>query len=278
MDVLHNAPDLVATARQAVIYAHEQLFRLLYHAPSTISTQAFTIARRPIEDLYAIADMYGCTALVATHMGKHLQCFKNDIDLLRSCIDDIPSILDFSMKTRSAWIFRKAMVRLIGCPQKLDPATREACDKLGLKDLIEAKEAEFRLLLQHTEHQLFTTFGYGPLNEAENRPVAGLVRDFFREWFASKIRKGQGSGMRPGYAKVYRRLESVDIPARLKTEAFMKQHISCRVSTLTFEQALKEAFKNTAPVIATIMTAGASDLYLYYYVNPRNLPLPASTS
>jgi hypothetical protein len=35
----------------------------------------------------------------------------------------------------------------------------------------------------------------------------------------------------------------------------MKQHISCRVSTLTFEQALKEAFKNTAPVIATIMTA-----------------------
>ncbi|KAI9869933.1 MAG: hypothetical protein M1830_004906, partial [Pleopsidium flavum] len=262
IDVTSKNPALVVEARRAIIYAHEQLFRLIYHSPSTISTDNFAVARKPIEDLYAIADMYGCAAMVAIHMEKHIQCFKSDVHLLRSFEGETPSVLDFAIKTRTGWIFREAIVRLIGCRQRLDPATRKACEVLGLKPLIEAKEAEFKYLLQRTEHQLLTSFGYGLRSFPDIGPASVLVRDFFREWFISRIRNGQGSRLMPGYAEVYRRLELAEIPSLRERDMFLSRYgqLEYHVSPYVFEQALREAFGQTKSVLAAIMTSRAPTL------------------
>lgn len=270
--------DVTTKARQAMADAHRQLFRLLYHLPSTISTQEIQKAQTPIEKLYTIADMYGCTVLVAAHMRNFVELFRHTFHRYHALVDNLPSLLSFSMRTRSPWMFREVMRNLIGCPERLNPATREACYRLGLKPLLLAKEADFRLLLQSVEHLLFINFGYGATSQLRDPSAAAWVRESFRCWFVEEIRKGLGSGLGPGYAKVYRHLQFVKIPGPILT-AINARSLS-KVQNLgdpDFLRAMEEAFREAAPIIAPLMRTGDSVSWPSKANDPMAAPLTCIT-
>ena len=162
-----------------------------------------------------LADMYGCSSLVATHLENYLSSYKHNVDVLTECYKNMPGMLDFSTKLRSAWLFRETMLYAVNDSRRPE----QICENVDIIVLIEKKRSELLSKISSVDQQILFHVGYP---KGEETLVHILARAYFRDWFTHKLKK-QGLSLRPGYAKVYRRIHRRKVPSVKKFQNFLER-------------------------------------------------------
>jgi hypothetical protein len=246
-----DAATTLAKARRNCIDAHIHLFGLIYHKPLALTRVNFTNVKGPLESIMTLADMYGCSSLAVTHMENHLSNFKTNIDVLIECYRNIPGMLDFSTKLRSAWMFRETMIHAVSDLR----SPNEISETVDVSWLIEMKRSDLLQKMAKVDQQLLLLVGYP---KGEDTLVHVLARAYFRDWFTHKLRK-QGSSLRPGYAKVYRRISRRKVPSIKKFQTFLeKAGRPENVSLQAFCGAVLDCFSQALPFVQCLVSCSST--------------------
>lgn len=205
----------LARARRNCIDAHMHLLRLIYHKPLALPKASFMDVKGPLESIMTLADMYGCSTLATTHVENYLSNFKHSTDVFTECYKDMAGMLAFSVKVRSAWLFRETMMYAINDTR----LPHQISENPEIYILIEAKRDELMSKIASVNQQIMIHVGYP---KGEDTMAYILARAYFRDWFTHKLRK-QGVGLSTGYAKVYRRIHRRKVPSVKKFQIFIEK-------------------------------------------------------
>lgn len=242
----------LAEARRKCIDAHIHLFGLVYHKPLALPKANFNEAKGPLESIMTVADMYGCSSLAATHMENHLSNFKANVDVLTQCYMNISEMLDFSTKLRSAWLFKETMVHAVNDPR----SPNDISENSDVSIIIVLKRTDLLQKMADVDQQLLFHVGY-PKGGEENL-VHILARAYFRDWLTRKLKK-QGLSLRPGYAKVYRRIYRRKVPSIKKFQAYLeKAGRPENVSLPAFCGAVLDCFAQALPLVHRLVSCSST--------------------
>ncbi len=220
----------------------------LYHIPPTLPFDKVRRAKKAIDLLLKVADMYGCVSLLSTPIEKHLNLFHDEV--LQSCTFASFDMLELSMKLKCPWIFKETMAHLVCKDEGYFENYKEVYKSLGIVELISKKRAAFTKLLSDTERSIITGVIIGDYGD-----ITGILAvSYFRDWFLRKLNAGQGSSLRDdAYSRLYRRIGSGQVPRSGKLATFLKPWRMSGVSTPGFREGVEHAFANAKVLVEPVL-------------------------
>ncbi|KAI9702050.1 MAG: hypothetical protein M1836_001394 [Candelina mexicana] len=257
---------LLNEQRSNAVAAHKQLLGALYHLPPALSTESFAKARPSINALLEISKMYECASIVTTQVEKHLLQFSTEI--LAACTWDFFPMLKLSTEMRCDWMFKEAMIRLIGHHEMKTTRYRAKFDSLGIRELIDRKHAAFVNTLRDAEYRLFLEVDTDVCKSKADHKYAVLAVAYFRKWLKQQINAGNGSGLDVEYAKLYHliRYHASDQEDMLQ---FLTEILSRPGRPLTqdivhiFESHVQRLFQAARNIVAPLLVSNAKDVWGY---------------
>ena len=238
----------LAKARRNCIDAHIHLLGLIYHKPMALPKASFIDIKGPLESIMTVADMYGCSSVAATHLESYLSSFKHNLGVSKECYRNVPGMLEFSTKLRSAWLFQETMIYAVNDSR----SSGEISGNPNVSFLIEMKRTELMSGIASVDQQILSHVGY---SQGEENMIHILARAYFRDWFIHKLKK-RGLNLRPGYAKVYRRIQRRKVPTIKKFQIFLKKAARPEsVSLPAFCGAVLDCFSQALPYLAGLVSS-----------------------
>lgn len=228
---LEALPPTVDEQRSKVVVAHEQLFGSLYHLPPDLPMTSFAEAYPSIKTLLATAYLYDCVSPIAIQIEGHLHQFSKEI--FAACASKFFRMISLSLKLKSDWMFKEAMVHLIGSHKMKSLAFRAKFESLGITELIEAKLAAFISLLRDTELKLFLEVNA----ESHSDACDVLAVSHFRDQVSRQINAGMGSGLAVGYARLYRSMRFLLGLFEKETRTFIRVHVNPHEDSMATDPA-----------------------------------------
>ncbi|TKA66949.1 hypothetical protein B0A49_04666 [Cryomyces minteri] len=269
-DSLLYSKDEDDPVMRAGVAAHRQLLGVFYHNKPSLPTSSYVAAEPAIEQLLATADMYDCSRVVLPYIEGHLSTFINELLAI-----DYFTMLGLAVKFRCGWLFKEALCHNLGRSDRTFWGQKELYKSLGIGRLVLRKRDDFVAKLKNVERSLLaiakpqTAMTPMPQDDA----CQALAVAYFRDWLLRKIGKGEGSGLRPFYFKVYGRITLRSVSNAERVNAFIEKmqltpdgvpdEVSARVMDY-----LNEIIDEAATILEPIM-----DIQLL-----RKLPRPAGSS
>ena len=196
-------PEDLFVARQEVIKAHKGLFGAIYHLSPSLSYGSLDKAKTSAAALATVARMYISMRVVQPRIGFHLSMHLRE-ETLGACARETREMLEFAMAIESPWIFLEASVYLLGSNDEYWQRAQPTLEKLGIQDLMSRKRAEFENTLRRCELAVFC-IQPPPPQDTNSLMAVNYLSHYLREHLAM----GGGSGLRPGYAIVYRNIAHI---------------------------------------------------------------------
>ncbi len=188
--------------------AYRQFFRLLYHFALVIPklyVSAIEVGFPFLEKIVQVADFHGCSHVARTHVERILtqRCYEETI--AKVWRNQGRDLLYIAIKTRSMWLFREIVCRMIGDPLESGVAILNEFADAGIEELMLEKRNQLLEQINRVDHCLFT-MDYSN-SRATSKPLhETYATAVFREWVATQLREFGRSEFRGHYHK-YRSLK-----------------------------------------------------------------------
>lgn len=133
------------------------------------------------------------------HIENHLHLYRTEV--LETCADKPVDMLELATSVQSEWIFMEAATNLLGRSNCDFDKAQPKLVELGISDLFNRKRKDFKDQLRECEYELLIM--QMDLTESHSFNEQGGL-NFFRQWLSERLFFGYGSGLRQGYAYIYR--------------------------------------------------------------------------
>ncbi|KAF2766520.1 hypothetical protein EJ03DRAFT_330015 [Teratosphaeria nubilosa] len=176
--------------------AHKNLFCAIYHCILSLNGKSFEEAKASIEVLMNIAEMYGCEDVVKKDIELHIWHFRQSV--LDICVHNPVSMLEFSIRHESEWIFKEAATNILGRSNRFWNASRLALEGMDIYEMLDEKRAIFVKTLIEAEHAIHNLRQQPPQNPSK-RTAYCFLHDELRNAYKDSL----GCRLGPGYANIY---------------------------------------------------------------------------
>ncbi|KAK5166793.1 hypothetical protein LTR04_000280 [Oleoguttula sp. CCFEE 6159] len=219
-DSLLYSEDADDPVMRAGVAAHRQLLGVFYHNKPSLPTSSYVAAEPAIEQLLDTADMYDCSRVVLPYIEGHLSTFINELLAI-----DYFTMLGLAVKFRCGWLFKEALCHNLGRSNRTFWGQKELYKSLGIERLASRKRDDFVAQLKNVERSLLAIakpqIALTPMPQDD--ACQALAVAYFRDWLLRKLGKGEGSGLRPFYSKVYGRITLRSVSNADRVNAFIEK-------------------------------------------------------
>ncbi|KAH9825687.1 seryl-tRNA synthetase [Teratosphaeria destructans] len=191
-----NWDDDMFDERLECAKAHKNLFCAIYHCIPSLDGKSFEEAKASIEVLMNVAEMYGCEDVVKKDIKLHIWHFRESV--LDICVYNPVSMLEFSIRHESEWIYKEAATNILGRSYRFWNASRPALEEMGIYEMLERKRAIFVKTLTEAEHAIHNLRPQPP-QIPSRRTAYCFLHDELRNAFQISL----GCRLGPGYANIY---------------------------------------------------------------------------
>ncbi|KAI5201384.1 hypothetical protein E4T39_05275 [Aureobasidium subglaciale] len=167
-----------------VLRDYDNLFRIFYNYPPTLSTVNIADAYTESKTLLHLAQMYDALDVVGSRVDHHLLGFQGR--LFKQIARYPPSYLKLACLAKSKVIYTEALVHIVGQWPQAQPQLINHVDPLVL-DIIEDKVQELEEVKLRIEVRLFRltlTTSRGDRVNPSNSYLEWMAMSLFRQWLA----------------------------------------------------------------------------------------------
>jgi hypothetical protein len=178
------APPQLSLEDQDLLRDYDNLFRIFYNYPPSLSATNIADAYIQCKTLLALADMYDALPVVGPRIDHHLLQFQGR--LFKQIAKYPPSYLRLGYLARSKVIFAEALIHVVGMWPGGERHLRAALPTQVI-ELIEDKVDELTDMVATIEGKLFRLSLYNSRGERvspQSSYLDWLAVSFFRQWLA----------------------------------------------------------------------------------------------
>lgn len=266
-----NDSDALHNERVMVVRAHRELFGAFYHLSPTALNQSASFPTRDSIALAHVATLYDCYTLVKVHIDKTL--WQHRMGVLQLCATHAADMLELGKATQTDWVFKEAAAHLIGFDKVEYAKSTEKLEVLELTQLLDIKRTQMVENLRCCEFNVLSV-PVEACNGGITDVAAFAAESIYRDDLMNYLKQGKGSGLAPGYARVYRSdkrtiedMESV-IAERWKrleglfSDISVQPTVAANRTKQRFVELIRRAMEITKPLLidVTLRQTDSTDL------------------
>lgn len=145
--------DRLTNSRMGIVDAHCQLIGLMHHKAFDLPSDDLDETVETIYDINRVADAYGSLSILTITVEYAFRCLEADI--ITSCFKHYAKLIYIATKTRSFWLLREIVCRLVGDPWWPESRISQELEHSDSLELVLKKRQELEIMMRTMDMEIF---------------------------------------------------------------------------------------------------------------------------